>query len=161
MTLYQIPDAGKRDVQSDIPLQKTFCEDFLTKKIKAGQSEVSQHYVKNNHEATIDPKTSKLSSGRSADGPRARIVTAVSTGFPKGSSAATAADGMAQGLALARIAQADRMVVQPDIQRRDLPYPHPPSTGHREGALHDAAQPAAGRTACRHRRLRVGHRKGP
>ena len=41
-------------------LQKTFCEDFLTKKIKTNQGEVPQHYVENNHEAIIDPETFEM-----------------------------------------------------------------------------------------------------
>ena len=43
--------------KGDALLQKTFCEDFLTKKMKVNQGEVPQYYVENNHEAIIDPGT--------------------------------------------------------------------------------------------------------
>ena len=43
--------------KGDALLQKTFCEDFLTKKMKLNQGEVPQYYVENNHEAIIDPQT--------------------------------------------------------------------------------------------------------
>ena len=43
--------------KGDALLQKTFCEDFLTKKMKINQGEVPQYYVENNHEAIIDPQT--------------------------------------------------------------------------------------------------------
>ncbi|MBE5775567.1 MAG: hypothetical protein E7337_16860 [Clostridiales bacterium] len=46
--------------KGDALLQKTFCEDFLTKKIKTNQGEVPQHYVENNHEAIIDPETFEM-----------------------------------------------------------------------------------------------------
>ena len=42
--------------KGDALLQKTFCEDFLTKKFKTNQGEVPQYYVENNHEAIIDPE---------------------------------------------------------------------------------------------------------
>ena len=44
----------------DALLQKTFCEDFLTKKLKTNQGEVPQYYVENNHEAIIDPETFEM-----------------------------------------------------------------------------------------------------
>ena len=105
--------------KGDALLQKTFCEDFLTKKMRTNQGEVPQYYVENNHEAIIDPETfemvqrelarrtkgknrhsgvqrpSRWSSGSSPDGPRARIATAVSTCSPAESSVATAEDGTA------------------------------------------------------------------
>lgn len=43
--------------KGDALLQKTFCENFLTKKMKINQGEVPQYYVENNHEAIIDPQT--------------------------------------------------------------------------------------------------------
>ena len=43
--------------KGDAILQKTLCEDFLTKKMKINQGEVPQYYVENNHEAIIDPQT--------------------------------------------------------------------------------------------------------
>ena len=46
--------------KGDALLQKTFCEDFLTKKMKINQGEVPQYYVENNHEAIIDPQTFDL-----------------------------------------------------------------------------------------------------
>lgn len=46
--------------KGDALLQKTFCEDFLTKKMKTNQGEVPQYYVENNHEAIIDPQTFEM-----------------------------------------------------------------------------------------------------
>ena len=46
--------------KGDALLQKTFCEDFLTKKMKVNTGEVPQYYVENNHEAIIDPETFEL-----------------------------------------------------------------------------------------------------
>ena len=46
--------------KGDALLQKTFCEDFLTKKMKTNQGEVPQYYVENNHEAIIDPETFEM-----------------------------------------------------------------------------------------------------
>ena len=43
--------------KGDALLQKSFCEDFLTKKMKINKGEVPQYYVENNHEAIIDPQT--------------------------------------------------------------------------------------------------------
>ncbi|MDR1627639.1 MAG: recombinase zinc beta ribbon domain-containing protein [Oscillospiraceae bacterium] len=37
-------------------LQKTFCTDFLTKKKKINEGEIPQYYVKNSHEAIIEPE---------------------------------------------------------------------------------------------------------
>lgn len=42
--------------KGDALLQKTYTEDFLTKKKKINKGEVQQYYVKNNHEAIIEPK---------------------------------------------------------------------------------------------------------
>lgn len=44
----------------DALLQKTFCEDFLTKKFKTNEGEVPQYYVENNHEAIIDDGTFEM-----------------------------------------------------------------------------------------------------
>ena len=44
----------------DALLQKTFCEDFLTKKFKTNEGEVPQYYVENNHEAIIDDDTFEM-----------------------------------------------------------------------------------------------------
>ena len=41
---------GNEKYKGDALLQKTFCEDFLTKKMKTNQREVPQYYVENNHE---------------------------------------------------------------------------------------------------------------
>ena len=46
--------------KGDALLQKTFCEDFLTKKMKTNLGEVPQYYVENNHEAIIDPETFEM-----------------------------------------------------------------------------------------------------
>ena len=46
--------------KGDALLQKTFCEDFLTKKMKTNQGEVPQYYVENNHEAIIDAETFEM-----------------------------------------------------------------------------------------------------
>jgi len=37
----------------DALLQKTFCTDFLTKKMKANEGEVPQYYVENSHPAIV------------------------------------------------------------------------------------------------------------
>ena len=37
-------------------MQKTFCTDFLTKKMKVNEGEVPQYYVANSHPAIIDPE---------------------------------------------------------------------------------------------------------
>ena len=42
--------------KGDALLQKTYTEDFLTKKKKINRGEVQQYYVKNNHEAIIEPE---------------------------------------------------------------------------------------------------------
>lgn len=41
--------------KGDALLQKTYTEDFLTKKKKVNNGEIPQYYVKNNHEAIIEP----------------------------------------------------------------------------------------------------------
>ena len=42
--------------KGDALLQKTYTSDFLTKKKKINKGEVQQYYVKNNHEAIIEPE---------------------------------------------------------------------------------------------------------
>ena len=42
--------------KGDALLQKTFCTDFLTKKMKVNEGEVPQYYVKNSHPAIIEPE---------------------------------------------------------------------------------------------------------
>lgn len=42
--------------KGDALLQKTYTDDFLTKRKKINNGEVQQYYVKNNHEAIIEPK---------------------------------------------------------------------------------------------------------
>lgn len=42
--------------KGDALLQKTYTDDFLTKRKKINKGEVQQYYVKNNHEAIIDPE---------------------------------------------------------------------------------------------------------
>ncbi|MDR1627177.1 MAG: recombinase family protein [Oscillospiraceae bacterium] len=42
--------------RGDAILQKTFCTDFLTKKKKINEGEIPQYYVKNSHEAIIEPE---------------------------------------------------------------------------------------------------------
>ena len=41
--------------KGDALLQKTFCTDFLTKKMKVNEEEVPQYYVENSHPAIIEP----------------------------------------------------------------------------------------------------------
>ena len=41
--------------KGDALLQKTYTDDFLTKRKKINKGEVQQYYVKNNHEAIIEP----------------------------------------------------------------------------------------------------------
>ena len=41
-------------------MQKTFTVDFLTKKKKANEGEIPQYYIKDNHEAIIDPETFEM-----------------------------------------------------------------------------------------------------
>ena len=43
--------------KGDALLQKMFTANFLTKKMKKNKGEIPQYYVKNNHEAIIDPAT--------------------------------------------------------------------------------------------------------
>ncbi len=43
--------------KGDALLQKSFTVDFLTKKKKVNEGEIPQYYVKNNHEAIIEPET--------------------------------------------------------------------------------------------------------
>ncbi|WP_294460893.1 recombinase family protein [uncultured Ruminobacter sp.] len=47
---------GNEKYKGDALLQKKFCENFLTKKMKINQGEVPQYYVENNHEAIIEPQ---------------------------------------------------------------------------------------------------------
>ena len=42
--------------KGDALLQKTFCTDFLTKKMKVNEGEVPQYYVENSHPAIIEPE---------------------------------------------------------------------------------------------------------
>ena len=42
--------------KGDAILQKTFCTDFLTKKMKVNEGEVPQYYVENSHPAIISPE---------------------------------------------------------------------------------------------------------
>lgn len=42
--------------KGDALLQKTYTDDFLTKRKKINKGEVQQYYVKNNHEAIIEPE---------------------------------------------------------------------------------------------------------
>ena len=46
--------------KGDALLQKSFTVDFLTKKKKANEGEIPQYYVRDNHEAIIDPETFEL-----------------------------------------------------------------------------------------------------
>lgn len=46
--------------KGDALLQKTYIEDFLTKKAKVNNGEIPQYYVENNHEAIIDPETFEM-----------------------------------------------------------------------------------------------------
>ena len=46
--------------KGDALLQKTFTVDFLTKKKKTNEGEIPQYYVKDNHEAIIDPETFEM-----------------------------------------------------------------------------------------------------
>ena len=56
-TILDMRVAGKQ-YKGDALLQKTFCEDFLTKKMKTNQGEVPQYYVENNHEAKASSRSS-------------------------------------------------------------------------------------------------------
>lgn len=46
---------GNEKYKGDALLQKTYCVDFLTKKMKPNEGEVPQYYVQNSHPAIIDP----------------------------------------------------------------------------------------------------------
>lgn len=46
--------------KGDALLQKSFTVDFLTKKKKTNEGEIPQYYVKDNHEAIIDPDTFEM-----------------------------------------------------------------------------------------------------
>lgn len=48
------------DSKGDALLQKSFTVDFLTKKKKTNEGEIPQYYVKDNHEAIIDPETFEM-----------------------------------------------------------------------------------------------------
>ena len=41
-------------------LQKTFCTDFLTKKMKVNEGEVPQYYVENSHPAIVNAEVFDL-----------------------------------------------------------------------------------------------------
>ena len=56
--------------KGDALLQKSFTVDFLTKKKKANEGEIPQYYVKDNHEAIIDPETVKCGDCDSWYGPK-------------------------------------------------------------------------------------------
>ena len=43
--------------KGDAMLQKTYCIDFLTKKMKINEGEIPQYYVENSHPAIIEPET--------------------------------------------------------------------------------------------------------
>ena len=46
--------------KGDALLQKTYTVDFLTKKKKVNEGEIPQYYVRDNHEAIIDPETFEM-----------------------------------------------------------------------------------------------------
>lgn len=46
--------------KGDAILQKTYCVDFLTKKMKVNEGEVPKYYVENSHPAIISPETFEL-----------------------------------------------------------------------------------------------------
>lgn len=46
--------------KGDALLQKTYCADFLTKRMKKNEGEVRQYYVENNHEAIVSPEIFEL-----------------------------------------------------------------------------------------------------
>lgn len=46
--------------KGDALLQKTYTADFLTKKVKKNNGEVTQYYIQNSHPAIIDPDTFEL-----------------------------------------------------------------------------------------------------
>ncbi len=46
--------------KGDAILQKTFCVDFLTKKMKVNEGEIPQYYVENSHPAIIEPEVFDL-----------------------------------------------------------------------------------------------------
>ena len=46
--------------KGDALLQKTFCTDFLTKKMKINEGEVPQYYVENSHPAIVEPEVFDL-----------------------------------------------------------------------------------------------------
>ena len=79
--------------KGDALLQKTFTVDFLTKKKKANEGEIPQYYVKDNHEAIIDPETFEMVQTLMATRKRAGTARARSVFSPARSSAATAAAG--------------------------------------------------------------------
>ena len=81
--------------KGDALLQKSFTVDFLTKKKKANEGEIPQYYVKDNHEAIIDPETFEMVQALMATRKRAGIVRVRSAFSPARSSAATVAVGMA------------------------------------------------------------------
>lgn len=80
-------------------------------------------------------------------------ATEGSTCSPAGSSAATAADGTAQGSGTRRKCVSGHLAVQPEIQKRGPLHHALPRRGIGEGTLHGGGQPTAGWTGCRHRRL--------
>ncbi len=46
--------------RGDALLQKTFCTDFLTKKMKVNEGEVPQYYVENSHPAIVNAEVFEL-----------------------------------------------------------------------------------------------------
>lgn len=79
--------------KGDALLQKTFCEDFLTKKMKINQGEVPQYYVENNHVAIIEPQTFDMVQAELARRTEGNNRHSGVTSFHTKSSAVTAADG--------------------------------------------------------------------
>ena len=80
-------------------LQKSFTVDFLTKKKKANEGEIPQYYVKDNHEAIIDPETFEMVQTLMATRKKGRAATAA-TGTVRKSGTATTPTGRSSGSAI-------------------------------------------------------------
>lgn len=79
--------------KGDALLQKTFTVDFLTKKKKANEGEIPQYYVKDNHEAIIDPETFEMVQTLMATRKKGRNRKSSVSIFPARLSAAIVAAG--------------------------------------------------------------------
>ena len=81
--------------KGDALLQKTFCTDFLTKKMKVNEGEVPQYYVENSHPAIVTERCSTWCRMRWNEGSKPAVRIMARAALRENSSAAAAAGCMA------------------------------------------------------------------